>query len=382
MSTMPPALADLDVEAAGFYLRPDYYELLAWLRANDPLHRSSNGMVLITRYEDIREVSRRPDAFSSRRGALINDPLRAVEPNDESGSLIHLDPPLHADYRKLLNREFTPRAVGRLEEAVRTITNRTFDRLAPGDEVDLVDAVAVPIPVLVIADLLGIGDGDLADFRRWSDAVIEISDNPTPDVIAAAGELFAFLDGHVRQRFESPGDDILSLLATSQVGERALTKAQVQMFAVTLMIAGNETTRSLISGGADPGMLGGAVEECLRWVTPIQAFCRTANAATAVGDHAVDAGDYVVMLYASGNRDEAAFGPTAGAFDVARPPTPAHVAFGFGEHLCLGAALARLEARIAFEELLRRFPDFEVIGPAECSPSTLTRNLSTLPVRL
>jgi cytochrome P450 len=353
--------------------------------------------VLLTRYDDIREVSRRPEAFSSRRGALINDPLRLAEPNDAAGSLLHLDPPIHAEYRKLLNREFTPRAVGRMEEAIRRITAETFDGLAGGDEIDLVERIAMPIPVLVIADLLGIADGDLADFRRWSDAVIEITDNPTPEVIAAAGELFGFLDGHVRQRIDAPGDDLLSMLATSQVGGAPLTRAQLQMFAVTLMIAGNETTRGLIAGGglalaehadqrtalaAEPDRIGGAVEELLRWVTPIQAFCRTARTDAAVGGRPVGAGDYVVLLYASGNRDESAFGPTAGVLDVRRPPTPAHVAFGFGEHLCLGAALARLEARVVFEELLGRFPTYEVVAPATYASSTLTRNLASLPVRL
>jgi cytochrome P450 len=398
MSMAPPAaLADLDVEQPGFYLRDDYFELLAWLREHDPVHRSANGMVLLSRYDDIREVSRRPEAFSSRRGALINDPLRLAEPNDAAGSLLHLDPPIHAEYRKLLNREFTPRAVGRMEQAIRRITAETFDGLAGGDEVDLVERIAMPIPVRVIADLLGVADGDLADFRRWSDAVIEITDNPTPEVIAAAGELFGFLDGHVRQRFDAPGDDLLSMLATSQVGGAPLTRAQLQMFAVTLMIAGNETTRGLIAGGAlalaehadqraalaaEPDRIGGAVEELLRWVTPIQAFCRTASTDAAVGGQPVGAGDYVVLLYASGNRDESAFGPTAGVLDVRRPPTPAHVAFGFGEHLCLGAALARLEARVVFEELLGRFPTYEVVAPATYASSTLTRNLASLPVRL
>lgn len=398
MSIAPPAaLLDLDVERPGFYLRDDYVELLAWLRANDPVHRSANGMVLVSRYDDIREISRQPLVFSSRRGALVNDPLRWAEPDDDAGSLLHLDPPRHADYRSLLNREFTPRAVGRMESAIRRVVADTFDAADGADELDFVERIAVPVPVLVIADLLGVGDGDLADFRRWSDAVIEVTDNPTAEVLAAAGELFAFLDGHVRQRFESPGDDLLSLLATSHVGDQPLTVAQVQMFAVTLVVAGNETTRSLLSGGAlalaehpeqraalaaDPDGIPAAVEECLRWVTPIQAFCRTALAATTVGGHPVAAGDYLVLLYASGNRDEAAFGPTADRFDVFRPATPAHVAFGFGEHLCLGAALARLEARVVFEELLRRHPTYVVSGEPSYVPSTLTRSLASLPVRL
>jgi cytochrome P450 len=401
MTMTPDALRDLDVASPGFFLRPDYDELLAWLRANDPVHRSANGMVLVTRYDDIRDISRRPEAFTSRRGALINDPLRAVEPNDASGSLLHLDPPLHADYRKLLNREFTPRAVARMEQAVRGAVTRAFDaaEVAAGasGEIDFVDAIASPVPVAVIADLLGMTDHDPAVLRRWSDATIEISDNPSPEVIEAVTEFAVFLDGHVRQRFESPGDDLLSLLTTSTVGDQPLTKAQVQLFCLTLVVAGNETTRSLLSGGAlalwehpdqrarlvaDPSGTNDAVEECLRWTTPIQAFCRTAVADGEISGAPVAEGDYLVLLYASGNRDEAVFGPTADRFDVARAATPTHLAFGFGEHLCLGASLARMEARMVLEELLRRHPRYEVLGDPSYVPSTLTRSLATLPLRL
>lgn len=403
---VPEALASLDIEQAGFYLRDDYYELLAWLRANDPVHRSANGMVLVAGYEEIREVSRDPAHYSSRRGALVNDPLRAAEPNDESGSLLHLDPPLHADYRRLLNREFTPRAVALMESTVERIVSDAFDtverHLEAGEEVvDLVEHVALPIPVRVIAELLGMGDQPLADVRRWSDASIAVMDDQSPEVLAALSEFAVFLDGHVRAAFDAVASgalptDLLTLLASSQVGGSPLTKAQVQLFCITLMVAGNETTRSLISGGAlalaehpeqraaltgDPGLMSGAVEECLRWVTPIQAFCRTLLEDRTLGGAPLAAGDYVVLLYASANRDETVFGPTADRFDIHRPTTTPHLAFGFGEHLCLGASLARLEARVTFTELLRRFPHYDLAGDPVYTPSTLARSLATLPVR-
>jgi cytochrome P450 len=405
-ASAPAALATIDVEKPGFYLRDDYFELLAWLRANEPVFRSPNGMVLVTRYDDIREVSREPLRYTSRRGALVNDPVRAAEPNDESGSLLHLDPPLHADYRKLLNREFTPRAVARMEQSVRGIVIDAFDALdlylADGGIADLVEHVALPIPVRVIADLLGMGDQPMVDMRRWSDATIAITDDPSPHVLTDAMEFFAFLDDHVKARFDAVDggdvdvpDDLLTLLAASQVGDTRLTAAQVQLFCMTLMVAGNETTRSLISGGAlalaehpdqraalavAPGRMTGAVEECLRWVTPIQAFCRTANDDGELGGAPIAAGDYLVLLYASGNRDETVFGVDADRFDVERQATPAHVAFGFGEHLCLGASLARLEAKVVFEELLRRYPTYEIAGEPVFTPSTLTRCLAALPV--
>ena len=197
---------------------------------------------LVTRYDDIREMSREPARFSSRHGALVNDPLRAVEPNDEPGSLLHLDPPLHADYRKLLNREFTPRA-GRAhggdgprhrDRRVRRTRRVPADRSSTWSS-----AWRCRYPCAVIAELLGMGERD-----RWPTSAAgptRRSRSPTTradEVVAAAMEFFAFLDDHVRQRFESPGDDLLSLLATSQVGDVPLTQAQVRLFCMTLMVAG------------------------------------------------------------------------------------------------------------------------------------------------
>lgn len=410
MTVPPAALADLNVEEPGFYLRDDYFELLAWLREHSPVHRSANGMVLVTGYEEIREVSREPLRYTSRRGALVNDPLRMAEPNDAAGSLLHLDPPLHADYRKLLNREFTPRAVAKMEATVRSIVTEAFDALPTDGVVDLVEQLTLPIPVRVIAELLGMGDQAMADVRRWSDATIAVTDHQTEEVLMAVMEFMMFLDGHVQGRFDAAAagrqDDLLTLLASSTVGDEPLNPAQVQMFCMTLMVAGNETTRSLLSGGvlalaehpdqraaltaaitsgdADraDAALGAAVEECLRWVTPIQAFCRTVVDDVELGGTALTAGEYLVLLYAGGNRDTAVFGATADAFDIARPATPAHLAFGFGEHLCLGASLARMEARMVLEELLRRYPGYEVAGDPVYVASTLTRSLESLPIRL
>jgi cytochrome P450 len=391
-------LDDLDVTRPGFFLRPDYYDLLAWLRGESPVHPVADGSLLVSRYDDIREISRRPDVYSSRHGVLVNDPLRGAQPDDEAGSIIHLDPPLHAAYRRLLNREFTPRAVGGLEPAIRRLTRSVLEGLPRGEVVDFVAEIAVPIPVMVIADLLGIADGDRADFQRWSDAVITVSDFPTDESVRLGAELFAFLGEHVdRRRADPGGDDLLGLLARAEVDGRPLTFEQMRLFCLTLLVAGNETTRSLLAGGAqvlaehpdqrarlaaDPERMPAAVEECLRWVTPIQAFCRTAMADTEVAGVPVPAGSYLVLLYASGNRDERVFGPAADRFDASRPPTPAHVGFGFGEHLCLGSALARLEARVVLEEVLARFPRYALAGEPVLTPSTLTRSIERMPVIL
>ncbi len=260
--------------------------------------------------------------------------------------------------------------------------------------------MCAPLPVLAIAELLGIPDADRSDFRRWSDAAIAATDGMndlSAEDITAMGELGAFLHAHAEARAADPGDDLVSALVGAEVQGRPMTPGEIVMFSLTLLVAGNETTRHLLSGSlialaqhpeqraalaADPSGLPGAVEECLRWVTPIHQFARTVVADTTIGECPVAADDYVVMLYASGNRDEDAFGPTADRFDVTRPASPPNLGFGFGEHLCLGAALARLEARIVFEQLLARFPAYRVDADPVYEPSTLTRSIRTMPVTL
>jgi len=341
----------------------------------------------VSRYDDIRAISRDTAHFSSNHGVLINDPARTG--GGMPGSIIHMDPPEHGNTRRVVSREFTPRSTGAMEQTIARIVDDVFARAPVGEEIDFVHHVAMPIPVLVIADLLGVADTELDDFHRWSDAVIEVSDNPTPEVVAAAGEFFAFVNARIKARRQRPGDDIISLLAATDLGFN-----EVLMFCMSLLVAGNETTRHLIAMGAHAlathpdqrarslADLHTTVEELLRWVTPIQAFGRTAKTDVEVGGVTIPAGDFAVMLYASGNRDEAVFGPTANVLDVTRPSSPTHLAFGFGEHNCLGAPLARTEARMAFEQLLTRFPDYEVVADPVMTKSTLVRGASELKVVL
>jgi cytochrome P450 len=387
----------IDPSTPGFFLRPDYYEILARLRTEAPVFEYAPGTKAITRYHDIRAISRDPETFCSGRGALVNDPLR--EGGTVDGSILHMDPPQHGSWRRILNREFTARAVQRMEDDIRSRARHLLDAVPPGEVVDLVDVLSAPLPVLVICELLGVPDANRSDFRRWSDATILASDGRAalpPDALRDVMELVAFLEAHAREKVAHPGDDVVSLLVGAEVDGRPLTTGELVTFNMSLLVAGNETTRHLISGGmmalaehpdqraavaADPASVPGAVEECLRWVTPIQQFARTVTRDTEIGGVPVAADDYLVMLYASGNRDEAAFGPTADRFDAARPVEVPNLAFGFGEHLCLGAALARLEARIVFEEVLARFPDYEIAGEAEWMPSSLVRGPHAVPIR-
>ena len=384
-----------DPTVPGYYLRPDYYELLADLRRDAPVYEFAPGMLTIARYDDIREISRDPARFCSSMGALVNDPMRTWERPAKAPSILHMDPPDHVGFRKLVNREFTPRAIAKLEPRIRELACTVLDRAPESGEFDFVDVVAAPFPLMVIAELLGIPDGDRPDFRRWSDATIEATDKPPAETAAATGELFRYLMDHIAAKTANPGVDVVSVLIGAELDGRTLDRDELLIFLLALLVAGNETTRTLISGGtfalfehadqradlvAEPSLIPAAVEECLRWVTPIQAFARTVTADTVIGGVEVRALDYLVMLYASGNRDESTFGPTADVFDIRRDANPPHLAFGFGEHLCLGAALARMETRILFEELLTRHPDYAVVGEPRWVVSSLVRGMETMPL--
>jgi cytochrome P450 len=244
--------------------------------------------------------------------------------------------------------------------------------------------------MLVIAELLGVPAEDHERFRRWSDAIMEAATELTPESAMQAAELLGYFAEHLAERREQPGDDLLSRLVLAEVDGERLTDAELLGFCMTLLVAGNETTRNLLSGGllalhdnpeqraVASNNVARTVEELLRWVTPIMLFARTATRDTEIGERAIKAGDFVVMLYVSGNRDEAAFGPTAGQLDVTRDPNP-HLGFGFGEHFCLGAGLARLEARIVIDEVLTRFPSYAITGEPDRVPSTLLRGIAKLP---
>lgn len=374
-----PALDDPQFWAA------DAEPALARLRAESPVHWYEPGKFwALTRHADVLAVSKDPAAFCSSQGVLLNDRDRAVMAAD---SILYIDPPTHSRYRKLVSRGFTARRVGALEERVRRLTVELLDVIDPRADVDLVESLAAPLPLLVIAELLGVPVGDRDQFRVWSDAVMEAASGITDENARLALELMQYFEVAMKERRSAPRDDLLTVLVEAEVDGERLTTGEQLGFCMTLLVAGNETTRSAISGGllalaahpeqrarlaGDATLLSGAVEEVLRWVTPIAAMARTATRDTVIGGETISAGDYVVMVYLSANRDEAEFGPTAASFDLARS-TNAHLTFGIGEHFCLGASLARLEMRVLLEELLPRFPSYEITDPGERIPSTLMR---------
>ena len=374
----------------------DPHSAFARLRAEDPVHRheSDDGAFwAIARHADVQAISKDPATFCSSQGVLLEDRGRPVDP---SMSIIYQDPPQHAKHRKLVSPSLTVRRVADLEPRVRAIVTEVLDGLPEDEAFDAVDDLSAPVPMRVIAELIGVPTSDLADFRRWSDAIIEAASDLADDTMAMVAELFLYVGQVVAERRKEPQDDLVSILAHSTVDGEALSDDDINAFVMTLLVAGNETTRHLISNGlialadhpdqratlaAEPGGTATAVEELLRWEPSIMSFCRTATRDTSLSGVSIAEGDYLVMLYQSANRDEDVFGPTADRLDVTRNPNP-HVSFGYAEHFCMGAGLARLEARVVLEELLARWPAYELAGPFERQPSLLARGITHLPLVL
>jgi cytochrome P450 len=369
------------------------------LRREDPLpwYEGSGGAWCVLKHADVVAVSREPRRFTSTRGIQIGLDSITDRPLGLPRTILEMDPPEHNRYRKLVIGAFTPHATQRLETMVRHIARECVEAIEPDATTDLVEALAVPLPMYVIAEMLGVPRSDRPAFKRWSDAMIEAGGGRRSAVTdAALGEMLRYFAAVLGERRRAPKDDLVSNLARAEIEGRRLADPEILMFCVTLLAAGNETTRNLISGGAlllmrNPDqrrrllaqrhLLPNAVEEMLRWWTPVHSFTRSATRDTELRGRRVAAGDVLLLLYASANRDEEIWGDEADRFDVARDhATHRHLAFGFGEHLCLGAPLARLEARVLFEELLARHPGFELAGEPELLHSRLMHGVERLPV--
>src|SRR5438067_1245534 len=383
----------MNVLEPDFWLDP--YPVYAQLRADSPvLWHDDCELWSVARHDDIMRISRDPATFCSGKGVLPSDRERGAITGAES--ILFLDPPDHQRHRKLVSPAFTPRRIAALEQRVRELARDLLDPIAQGDAVDFAPAVAEPLPMLVIAEMLGVPAEDRDQFKLWSDAMIDAATEPTEAAYALALELWEYFAKVIEERRVEPADDLISVVAHAEVDGELLTNAELNGFCMTLLVAGNETTRNLITGGvealaqnpdqlkrlvADRSLVPTAVEEMLRWVTPVMNFARTATTDVELRGQHISPGQMVFMLYGSANRDPEAFGPSADEFDVGRQPNP-HMAFGFGEHFCMGASLARPQARVVFGELLQRFSTIELAGDAERPRSSLMRGLVHLPVTL
>lgn len=382
---------DPPLEDPHFYAG-DPFPAFKRLRAESPVHwHATPGFWALTRHEDIVAVSRDPATFCSSRGILLSDIERPIMPRQ---SIIYIDPPDHVQYRKLVQPAFTPGRLRALQQRVTELVDELLDQLEPGRPVDFVDAFAAWLPMLVIADMLGVPGADRDRFKRWSDAIIEAGTHQTPENMAQSVELLEYFGSVIAERRAQPGNDLISVLVESEIDGERLAEFDLLMFCMTLLVAGNDTTRNLLSHTAlalatypaerqrlagEPELMPRAVEEMLRWGNPVGSFMRVATRDTDLRGVPIREGDRLMLLYTSGNRDESVFGEDAEHFSLRRDAT-GHVAFGFGEHFCLGAQLARMEARTVFTKLLARFSAWEVAGEVRRLPSQFMRGIVHLPL--
>ena len=360
---------------------------------NWELMPDGTGFWAITKYDDLVYASQHPEIFSSARGTNIEEQHGGVEM-----LLINMDAPRHTNLRGTISKGFTPKMVREMEPHVREVTAAIIDRVAAKGQCDFVTEIAAELPLQVIAELIGIPLDDRHRVFDWSNRMIGLDDpeygTSMEEASQAAADMFMYANSLAAESRQNPKDDLIGVLLDAEVGGEQLTELEFNFFFLLLTVAGNETTRNLISGGmlalmenpaerakliADPKLIPTAVEEMLRWVTPVIYFRRTATRDTELGGQAVREGEKIALYYGSGNRDEDMF-TDPDTFNVSRDPNP-HLAFGAGgPHFCLGVSLARLEIRIMFEELLRRLPDIELAGPVSRLRSNFIAGIKHMPV--
>jgi cytochrome P450 len=396
--TVDVDLSDPDLFVAG-YPHAAFHRLrteapVAWNRS-----AVGNGFWVISKYRDVWNVSLDQRTFSSaRNGAIPRDWRERSELEVQQGMLINMDPPRHTKYRRLVNLGFSPKIVNRLESHIRELATRIVDNVAARGECDFVAEIAAELPLQVIVEMIGVPIEDRHRVFDWSNKMLAYDDPEYVDSIEtgrmAAMEMYMYANQLAEERKARPRDDLVSVLMTAEVEGERIAESEFEQFFLLLAVAGNETTRNLISGGmlalfehpeerarlqADPALLPTAVEEMLRWVTPVMQFRRTLTRDVELRGQRLREGDLVSLWYGSANRDEEVF-PDGARFDVGRQPNE-HLSFGIGPHFCLGANLARMEIRLMFEELLRRLPDLTLAGPVERLRSNFINGIKRMPVR-
>ena len=392
----------MKVANVDFY-NPDTFEhgppfgLFKEFRENKPVYwnpqEEGTGFWVITRYDDVVSTSQDYDSYLSGHGVFIDDSVGGSEL-----MLVNMDAPKHSGLRNLVNKGFTPKMIRRMEPHVREIAATIIDNISEKGGCDFVTEVAVELPLQVIAELIGIPQEDRHQIFQWSNQMIAVGDSeysPTMDTATkAAAEIFAYCSKLTADKRENPKDDLLTVLLSAEVDGEKLDDMELNFFFLLLAVAGNETTRNLISGGmlafienpdqwqrlkSDASLMPTAVEEMLRWISPIMYFRRTASKDNVIHGQQIKEGDKVTLWYGSANRDPDAF-EDPNKFDVGREPN-AHVAFGAGgPHFCLGSSLARLEIRLMFEEILKRLPDIRLDGDVSLLRSYFINGYKHMPV--
>jgi cytochrome P450 len=424
-----PTIAEINLNDPEMFIEGRFHDALRILRNEDPVHFNPgndrmNDFWAITKYEDVLYISRNPELFISSRGiagpgirpemlaeVMASDPAAAAQANGGNASIITMDPPRHVKMRRLVNKGFTPRAVAAMEPEIRAITTEILDAIAKKGECDFVLEVASQLPLAVICGMMGIERKDWPLMFDLTNKVLGSGDpeyqTDVPEEQRGSGEaarmtamggvfqMMQFFSAALEDRRQTPREnDLITILLESEIEGEKLTEGDLLAFCFLLIVAGNETTRNAISGGlqvlcehpeqkakllARPELLDSAIEEILRWVSPVHHMARTVTADVEIRGTKLKAGDRLIMWYGSVNRDEDIFADPY-RFEIERSPNE-HLAFGIGEHFCLGAGFARKELRLMFEELFRRFPDIDLAGPPERLRSNFINGIKHLPVR-
>ena len=387
-----PTHPDINLTDGPFYGN-DPHELFTWMRANAPVYFDTNsGVWGISRYADLKTISADPKTFSNAQGIRPdNGPLPMM---------IDMDDPDHLRRRQLVNKGITPRRVRDSAERIRLVCDSIIDNISEQGSCDLVRDIAAPLPMIMIGDALGVAPEDRADLLRWSDDMVSSlsgSSSSEEGIIRAMNAFTEYSEYSARvvaaRRADPTADDLVGILVHAEVDGDVLDDLELLHESLLILVGGDETTRHVISGGmkelitspdqrdrlaADPSLMPGAVEEMLRWVTPIRNMARVVTHDVTFGGQSLLEGQKLLLLYPSANRDESVFDDPF-RFDITRTPND-HVAFGFGTHFCMGASLARLEISIMVERLLTRLPDLRLAGDTPLRAANFVSGYESMPV--
>jgi cytochrome P450 len=397
-----PSLADIDLYDPDRYVAGPPHADFARLRREAPVFRQrtpDGGFYwAVTRHADVVTVSTDPATYSSERGSVMIEDLAPDMLEMMRSMLLVMDPPRHGRYRRMVMHAFTPSMVDALEPRIRRVARTILDRAAEAGEVEFVHDVAAELPVQVIGELMGIPAEDRPRLRDWAEQLTGNQDpevNPGGKEAEASFAMGAYAVELAGAKRGGRGTDLTTTIVNAEVDGHRMDDFEFGAFFVQMVTAGNDTSKTSIANAVDvlldhpevwealrldPSRIPGAVEEVLRYANPLHYFRRTATRDTVLGATPIREGDRVVLYYTSANRDEAVFADSD-RFDPSRSPNP-HLAFGFGEHFCVGAKLARLEVRVFLEEMLGRFGSVVRSGPVRRQRSNLNNALKALPLRL
>ncbi len=371
MTPSPPAALGVDLMSGAFFGR-EPHDAFAWMRANAPVYYDeANDLWAAASYAAVKQASVDTDSFSNAGGIRPKFPPLPM--------MIDFDAPEHVRRRRLVSEGFTPKRVRAMEDQLRLVCDAIIDQVCEEGSCDFVKDIAAPLPIIMIGDMLGVAPADRDDLLRWSDDMLKGQGSPDPDAMVRAGDAFTGYSEYIHpvledRRATDDTEDLVGVLCHAEIDGDSLDDDSLVHETLLILIGGDETTRHVISGGveellahpdqvtrlaADPaGLMPGAVEEMLRWVSPIKNMARTATRDVELDGAHIKEGQELLLLYPSANRDETVF-QDPDTFDITRSPNP-HLAFGFGAHFCLGNQLARLELRVMVERVLARMPDLRL----------------------